>query len=108
MVGVITEIGIIRLLNICVLQLKRCYFMAHGLSTDIYQPSNLFYERRARDSNPQPLAGYFSSNEAAHQFAYPPNQVDAQRHDLRAECSAIKSLSTCKFCTADQFDELIV
>ena len=29
-------------------------------------------KRRARDSNPQPLAGYLSSSEAAHQFAYPP------------------------------------
>ena len=30
------------------------------------------FERRARDSNPQPLAGYLSSSEAAHQLAYPP------------------------------------
>jgi hypothetical protein len=28
--------------------------------------------RRTRDSNPQPLTGYLSSNEAAHQLAYPP------------------------------------
>lgn len=29
-------------------------------------------KRRTRDSNPQPIARYFSSSEAAHQFAYPP------------------------------------
>ena len=33
-----------------------------------------FLKRRARDSNPQPLTGYLSSNEAAHQLAYPPTQ----------------------------------
>ncbi len=49
-----------------------------GKILKIKTPQNtMFYEvfliqRRARDSNPQPLAGYLSSSEAAHQFAYPP------------------------------------
>ena len=32
-------------------------------------------QRRARDSNPQPLAGQLISNQPPHQFGYPPGQV---------------------------------
>ncbi len=34
-----------------------------------------FRQRRTRGSNPQPLTGYLSSSEAAHQLAYPPGRL---------------------------------
>lgn len=46
--------------------------------------------RRARDSNPQPLTGYLSSNEAAHQFAYPPRlRVRFLWRSWRAEAARV-------------------
>ena len=57
-------------------------------------PGDFFFcMRRARDSNPQPLAGYLSSNEAAHQFAYPPTR---------------RRRSVDQFGAADQLNEFLV
>ncbi len=50
--------------------------------------------RRTRDSNPQPLAGYLSSSEAAHQFAYPPSDWPYfARYGALGQCRVIKRFS---------------
>lgn len=56
--------------------------------------------RRARDSNPQPLTGYLSSNEAAHQFAYPPGGIRLLRgyERKRVPCIAGRSLDIAETC----------
>ena len=46
-----------------------------GCSRPRLLPHNAGCQRRARDSNPQPLTGHLYSKQAAHQFAYPPNHI---------------------------------
>ena len=50
---------------------------------------NVFQERRAGDSNPQPLAGHLISSQAASQFAYPPLSVCL----LKSICQSLQCTS---------------
>src|SRR6056300_1129948 len=45
------------------------------LSNIIMFKSLFSCQRRARDSNPQPLAGQLISNQPPHQFGYPPGLI---------------------------------
>ena len=58
------------------------------------------HKRRTRDSNPQPLAGYLSSSEAAHQFAYPPKRSISLRTDpfYSRHIEAVGKFATGKRC----------
>ncbi len=89
----------------------------HGGEQRSFQGLRCLQERRARDSNPQPLAGYLSSSEAAHQFAYPPRPWLARQRQRPATLPWVHKRTTVRsamnqlqrgFCSADQLDELFV